>query len=109
MIKKVHIDGKVVEEKVIRAVGVYIFAYFMVVIISTLLLSIDGKDWGSTFTAVMATFNNIGPGIGSNGSFGNYSEFSNFGKLVMSADMLIGRLEIFPILALFSRQAWRRF
>ena len=109
MIKKVHIDGKVVEEKVIRAVGVYTFAYFMVVMISTLLLSIDGKDWGSTFTAVMATFNNIGPGIGSNGSFGNYSEFSNFGKLVMSADMLIGRLEIFPILALFSRQAWRRF
>ncbi len=109
MIKKVHIDGKVVEENVISAVGVYTYVYILIVIISTLLLSIEGKDWRSTFTAVMATFNNVGPGIGINGSFGNYGLFSSFGKLVLSADMLIGRLEIFPILALFNREAWRRF
>lgn len=109
MVRKVHIDGKVVEEDVIRAVGVYTYIYILVVIASVLLMSIDGKDWMSTFSAVMATFNNTGPGIGINGSFGNYAPFSDFGKLVLSADMLIGRLEIFPILALFSRDAWRRF
>ncbi len=109
MIKKVHIDGKVVEENIIRAVGVYTYVYILIVIVSTLLMSVEGKDWCSTFTAVMATFNNTGPGIGINGSFGNYAPFSDFGKLVLSADMLIGRLEIFPILALFNREAWRRF
>ncbi len=109
MVKKVHIDGKVVDDNVIRAVGVYTYVYIVIVIVSTLLMSIEGKDWISTFSAVMATFNNTGPGIGINGSFGNYEAFSNFGKLVLSADMLIGRLEIFPILAIFSREAWRRF
>ena len=109
MVKKVHVDGKVVDENIIRAIGVYTYVYILVVIVSTLLMSIEGLDWGSTFTAVMATFNNTGPGIGINGSFGNYEAFSDFGKLVMSADMLIGRLEIFPILAIFSREAWRRF
>ena len=109
MVKKVHVDGKVVDENVIRAIGVYTYVYILIVIVSTLLMSIEGKDWMSTFTAVMATFNNTGPGIGINGSFGNYEAFSNFGKMVLSADMLIGRLEIFPILAIFSREAWRRF
>ena len=109
MIKKVHVDGKVVEENVIRAIGVYTFIYVILVAVSVMLLSADGKDMGSTFTAVMATFNNIGPGIGINGSFGNYGAFSNLSKLVMSADMLIGRLEIFPIMALFSRDAWKKF
>ena len=109
MVKKVHVDGKVVDENVIRAIGVYTYVYVLIVIVSTLLMSIEGKDWMSTFTAVMATFNNTGPGIGINGSFGNYGAFTNFGKIVLSADMLIGRLEIFPILAIFSREAWRRF
>ena len=109
MVKKVHIDGKTVEEKVIRATGVYTFVYVMIIIISLLLIAPNGLDWSSTFTAVMATFNNIGPGIGINGTTGNYSAFSNFSKLILSADMLIGRLEIFPILALFRKETWRRF
>lgn len=109
MVRKVHIDGKVVEEDVIRAVGVYTYVYIVIVVVSVLLMSIEGKDMMSTFSAVMATFNNTGPGIGINGSFGSYAPFSDFGKLVLSADMLIGRLEIFPILALFSRDAWRKF
>ncbi|MBQ8932877.1 MAG: TrkH family potassium uptake protein, partial [Lachnospiraceae bacterium] len=109
MVKKVHIDGKTVEEKVIRATGVYTFVYVMIIIISLLLIAPNGLDWSSTFTAVMATFNNIGPGIGINGTTGNYSVFSNFSKVILSADMLIGRLEIFPILALFRKETWRRF
>ena len=109
MVKKVHIDGKTVEEKVIRATGVYTYVYVIIVIISLLLIAPNGLDWSSTFTAVMATFNNIGPGIGINGTTGNYHAFSDFSKLVLSADMLIGRLEIFPILALFRKETWRRF
>ncbi len=109
MVKKVHIDGKTVEEKVIRATGTYTFIYLMVIIASLMLIAPNGKDWVSSFTAVMATFNNIGPGVGINGTTGNYSTFSNFSKLVLSADMLIGRLEILPILALFRKETWRRF
>ncbi|MDO4960279.1 MAG: TrkH family potassium uptake protein [Eubacteriales bacterium] len=109
IVKKVHIDGKPVEEKVIRLTGIYTFLYSMIMIISVMLISLDKMDWSSTITSVIATFNNIGPGIGVNGTCGNYSEFSNFSKLILSADMLIGRLEIFPILALFRKETWRKF
>lgn len=109
MIKKIHIDGKVVDDKIIRNTGTYTFIFFLLMILSMLLVSIDGKSWEMTISAVLATFNNIGPGIGDNGTMGNYSSFSNFAKVILSADMLIGRLEIFPILALFRRTTWRRF
>ena len=109
IIKKVHVDGKVVEENVMRSTGTYTFVYMAITIISVLLISIEGKDWATTYTAVVATFNNIGPGLGEVGTVGNYASFSNFSKLVLSADMLIGRLEIFPILVLFRRNTWRKF
>ncbi|MBQ9421844.1 MAG: TrkH family potassium uptake protein, partial [Lachnospiraceae bacterium] len=109
IVKKVHIDGKAVEESVLRSTGTYTFVYMAITILSALLISIDGKDWMTTFTAVVATFNNVGPGLGEVGTVGNYAGFSNFSKLVMSADMLIGRLEIFPILVLFKRNTWKKF
>ncbi len=109
IVKKVHIDGKVVEENVMRSTGTYTFVYMAVTIISVLLISIEGKDWETTFTSVVATFNNIGPGLGEVGTVGNYAGFSNFSKLILSADMLIGRLEIFPILVLFRRSTWKKF
>lgn len=109
MIKKVHYEGKVIDEKIIKTTGIYTFIYCIVMIVSVLLIAPEGKDWSTTITSVIATFNNIGPGIGINGTTGNYESFSNFSKLVLSADMLIGRLEIFPILALFRKETWRRF
>ena len=109
IIKKVHIDGKVVEENVMRSTGTYTFVYMAITIISVLLVSFEGKDWTTTYTAVVATFNNIGPGLGEVGTVGNYSSFSNLSKLILSADMLIGRLEIFPILVLFRRSTWKKF
>ena len=78
-------------------------------VISILLVSLDGKEWIDTISAVLATFNNVGPGFGINGTMGNYHEYSTFSKIVLSADMLIGRLEIYPILALFKRDTWRKF
>ncbi|MDO5141156.1 MAG: TrkH family potassium uptake protein [Eubacteriales bacterium] len=109
MIKKVHYEGKVIDEKIIKTTGIYTFIYCIAMIVSVLLIAPEGKDWSTTITSVIATFNNIGPGIGINGTTGNYESFSNFSKLVLSADMLIGRLEIFPILALFRKETWRRF
>ncbi len=108
-VKKIHIDGKPVEDSVVRNTGTFCFLWGFFIIISMLLISIDGKEWDATLTSVISAFGNVGPGIGENGSMGNYSGFSNFSKLVLSADMLIGRLELYPILALFRKSTWNRF
>ena len=108
-IKKVHMDGRTVDEQVIHSTQTYFFVYILGMILSIFLVSFDGKGWDATISSVVATFNNIGPGFGFCGSMGSFSEFSDFAKLVLSADMLIGRLEIFPILLLFSEKTWRKF
>ena len=109
MVKRIHIDGKAVDEELIRGTGVYTFVYIVIMAISILLILPNGKDALSTVTAVITCFNNVGPGIGINGSMGNFAAFSGFTKLVLSADMLIGRLEILPILGLLSHETWRKF
>ena len=109
IVKKIHMDGKPVNDTVIRNIGTYCFLGCFIMVISILLVSLDGKDWIDTISAVLATFNNVGPGFGINGTMGNYHEYSTFSKIVLSADMLIGRLEIYPILALFKRDTWRKF
>ena len=73
-----------------------------------LILSIDNFDLITTFTAVSATFNNIGPGLNMVGPTGNFFEFSVLSKIVMIFDMLAGRLEIFPLLVLMTPTTWRR-
>ena len=75
--------------------------FVSVLILSTLLVSIDGHDLETTFTAVLATLDNIGPGMGMVGPTCNYAFFSGFSKYVLMLDMLAGRLELFPILMLF--------
>lgn len=109
IVKKIHMDGKPLDDTVVRNIGTYCFLGCFLMIISILLVSIDGKDWIDTISAVVATFNNVGPGFGINGTMGNYHEYSSFSKLVLSANMLIGRLEIYPILALFRKSTWKRF
>ncbi len=106
---KIRLDGKVVEHETVRSVNVFLVAYFLIFAISVLLISIDNKDLISNFTAVAATFNNIGPGlelVGPTQNFGVYSDFSTF---VLTIDMLAGRLEIFPLLILFMKDTWKRF
>lgn len=107
-VKIIHVSGQPVEDKVLRGVGAYMAAYWMLLLLSLLVVSLDEHSVETNLSAVMACFNNIGPGFGAVGPMTNYGHFSALSKLVLSADMLLGRLEIFPILALFSRGSWSR-
>ena len=107
-VKQVQLDGKTVEDEVLSGVNVYLLLYAMIVCISFLLISIDGFDFETTFTSVISAMGNIGPGLGDVGPVGNFSAYSAFSKIVLSLDMLFGRLEIFPMIMLFSPSLWRR-
>lgn len=95
-------DGKYVEDNVIQGTNVYFVAYIMIFIASVLIISVDKMDIVSNISGVVATLNNIGPGLEIVGATGNYSSYSWLSKLVFSADMLLGRLEIFPLLLMLS-------
>jgi len=107
--KKVQVvrnNDRVVDEKILANTNAYLAAYVVIVILSFLLISLDNFSTGTNISAVLACFNNIGPGLEAVGPVCNYSAYSDFSKLVLILDMLAGRLEIFPILALFSRSTW---
>ena len=106
--KKVSIDSHPIDPEMVRATNVYMIWYFLVFAVSVFLLSFDDHDMVTNFTAVTATINNIGPGLGSVGPTGNFSHFSVFSKLVLIFDMLAGRLELFPVLVLFAPSTWRK-
>ena len=107
-VKKVKVGGKTIEHEVIRSVNVYVFAFVLIFVGSLLIVSLDGYDMTTSFTAVAATLNNIGPGLNMVGPMGNFSEFSDLSKLVMTFDMLAGRLELFPILVFMMPSTWRK-
>lgn len=104
----IRINGKKVDHEVLRSVNVYLMSYAALLIGSVLLISIDNMDFATTFSSVLATMNNIGPGISKVGPAGNFAAFSPLSKLVFCIDMLAGRLEIFPFLMLFTASAWKR-
>lgn len=107
-VNNVFMDGHPVDEKVRRNTVIYFALAMIIVGISILLISLDGYDFATTISAVAVTFNNVGPGFGMVGPLGSFAEFSNLSKLVLSFDMLLGRLEIFPILMLFMPQLYKR-
>ncbi|MDO4301618.1 MAG: TrkH family potassium uptake protein [Clostridia bacterium] len=107
-VKILRMNGKKIDHNTIRVVNTYLLVYIVIFAGSMLLLTLDNFDLTTTFTAVSATFNNIGPGLGDVGPAGNFSEFSVLSKIVMIFDMLAGRLEIFPLLVLFTPATWRR-
>jgi len=107
-IKVLKFEGKVIDHDVLRSINTYIMTYAVIFAGSLLIVSLDNVDFGSTFTAIAATINNIGPGIGAVGPMANYSQFSDLSKIVMIFDMLAGRLELFPMLLLFSPRTWRK-
>ncbi len=107
-VKKITIDKRVVEHEVVRSVNAYLVAFVVVFVLSFLLISIDGKDFTTSFTSVATTLNNVGPGLGGVGPSGNFAIYSDFSKFVFMFDMLAGRLEIFPMLVLFAPSTWRR-
>ena len=104
----VRVDGKTLSERNVRGVQVYLFVYLSIFVVSLLLLSLEGFDMVSTFSALAACINNIGPGLEIVGPMGNFSSFSWASKLLLSFNMLVGRLEIFPMLLLFAPSIWKR-
>ena len=107
-VKKITMDKRVVEHEVVRSLNAYFTAYVLVFVISLLLISLEGYDMVTNFTSVVTTINNIGPGLSLVGPVGSFSFFSDFSKLVYIFDMLAGRLEIFPMLVLFSANTWKK-
>ncbi len=106
-VEVVRLNGHPVDEKVLQNVNAYLAAYVIVTILSFLLISLDGFSITTNLSAVFACFNNIGPGFEAVGPTCNYAAYSDFSKLVLTWDMLAGRLEIFPILILATRSTWR--
>lgn len=107
-IKKVMIDGKPIEERTVRAVHAFMGCYILIFAASLLVLSLENADLETTFTSVATAINNVGPGFGKVGPTGNFAFYSVPSKLVLIFDMLAGRLEVFPMLLLFSPSTWRR-
>lgn len=106
-IQKTKMDGKPVEHEVVRATNVYFITFMIVFAVSVFVISFDGKDFVTNFTAVLATINNMGPGLELVGPVENFGHFSIFSKFILMFDMLAGRLELFPLLILFHPAIWK--
>ena len=107
-VEVVRINGRAMEEKVLENTNAYLAAYVLIIIGSFFVISLDGFSMMTNLSAVLACFNNIGPGFEAVGPTCNFSGFSMFSKIILIVDMLAGRLEIFPMLILFSRTTWRK-
>lgn len=107
-ISVIKMDGKGIDHPTIRSCNVFLMAYILIYAISLLLISMNGFDFTTSFTAVAATLNNIGPGLDMVGPCGSFAEFSDFSKYILMFDMLAGRLEILPMLILFHPATWRK-
>ncbi len=109
--RKVHtiiMDGRAVDATVSNSVNAYLAIYCAIILVSFAVVSLDNYSIGTNFSAVVTCFNNIGPGFEMVGATSNFSHYSTLSKLVLTCDMLLGRLEIFPLLALFSPNLWSR-
>lgn len=107
-VKVLTLDGKAISRETIQGIQSYMSLYFLVAVASMLLVALDNLDFVTTVTGVVATLNNIGPGLSLVGPAGNFSIFSPMAKLVLTADMLFGRLELFPMLILLMPSTWRK-
>ena len=107
-VQAVRNNDTIVDEKVLDNTNAYLAAYVIIIFVVFAIISLDGFSIGTNFSAVLCTFNNIGPGMEAVGPTCNFSAYSNLSKLVLSWAMLAGRLEIFPVLILFSKRTWHR-
>ena len=108
IVQVVRSNGQPVSEQVLDNTNAYLSAYIVIMVVSVIAISVDGFSVGTNLSAVLACFNNIGPGLDAVGPTCNYSGYSDFSTLILSLNMLAGRLEIFPILVLFSPRTWKR-
>ena len=107
-VQYVKVSGKKLTHEVTRNVSVYLIIYIVFVFVSTILISLNGFDFTTNLTSVLATLNNTGPGFAIVGSAGNYSGFNIFSKIVFCFNMIAGRLELYPLLLIFMPSAWRK-
>ena len=107
-VEVVTLDGKVVEEETIHSALTFVGSYFLVILAGALIISLDNFSFSVSFSAALTCVSNVGPGLELIGPAGNFSIFSPLSKLVMSLCMIVGRLEILPVLVLFSRSTWRK-
>ena len=107
-VKLIHIDGEVHDDDTADSVNTYMSLYFIILAIVTLLVSVDGMSFESSFTAALSCLSNIGPGLGAIGPACNFGGLSVFSKIVLTFTMLVGRLEIYPMLMLFVPSVWRK-
>lgn len=107
-LKKITIDSHSVEHEVVRSVNMYMVCYILIYVVSLLAISFDNHNLITNFTAVAATLNNVGPGLELVGPTQNFEFFSIPSKLVLIFDMLAGRLELFPMLLLFTPATWKK-
>ncbi len=107
-VMKVKMNGRIVEHETVRKVNVFMVSYLVIFVVSWLIVSVDDMGLETSFTAIAATLNNIGPGLAGVGPTQNFGGFSVLSKIVMIFDMLIGRLEIFPMLVLISPYTWKK-
>lgn len=104
----VRVDGKTIAEETLSTLGCYIFLYFLFLFFGMLAVSFDSLDFSTAFSASLTCINNVGPGLNAVGPTENFSFYSSFSKMVLSFQMLLGRLEIYPVLALFSIRSWKK-
>ena len=107
-VRVMTIDGKQIPRETIQGVQGYMVVYLFIFVVSVLLVSLDNFDMTTTVTAVAATLNNIGPGLNLVGPTGNFAMFSPLSKIVLTLDMLFGRLELFPMVILLMPSTWRK-
>ncbi len=107
-VRPITLDGQRVNEETVSSISVFFFAYIMILLAGTLVVSLDGVDFTSAFTASLTAISNVGPGFGTLGPTCNFGFLSNLSKLVLTLTMLLGRLEIMPLLVLLMPSVWRR-
>jgi trk system potassium uptake protein TrkH len=107
-VSAVKFEGKKVEEKTINSVSLYFAFYFIIFLVIFILLSLEPFDFETNFTAVSACFNNIGPGFAGVGPMSSFAGYSDAATLLLTLTMLLGRLEIFPILLIFTPSMWKK-
>ena len=103
-----YAEGKKLDTQTINNITVYFTVYAILFMVLLLLISVDNFDFETNFTAITACYNNIGPGLAGVGPASNFAGYSVFSKIVLSVAMLLGRLEIFPILLIFTPHLWKR-
>ncbi len=107
-VKCIKLDGAVVDKEIISTTSIYFAVYMMLIAVSTFLIAFDNIDLLGATTSVISCINNIGPGLSSTAMISHFADFSDFSKVIFTADMLIGRLEIFPMIILFLPSTWKK-